>query len=155
MLLSAENPMKNIRGKAVVILECEGKFLFTVGHDHVKCESLYVPVGGGIEFGEYALDAAKREVKEEIGQEITNEVLLDISENIFEYNGIQEHEIVFAYRAEFLDEKAYEMELKGVESDGKAITLTWLTVEEIQQRKNRIYPESIRSFLLQEKEGGG
>jgi len=47
----------------------------------------YIPIGGGVEAGEYAIDAAKREVPEEVGQEIENICLLDISENIFTFNG--------------------------------------------------------------------
>lgn len=93
--------MKYIRGKSIVILEKDKRFLFTVCFEQITKKIFYVPVGGGIEFGEHSLATAKREVLEEIGEETENEQLIDISENIFTFNGLNEHEIVFVYKAEF------------------------------------------------------
>ena len=92
--------MGSIRGKSIVLFELDNKFLFTVCAEETTNKIFYIPVGGGIEFGEHSGDAAKREVMEEIGQEIKNLRLLDIMENIFTYNRINEHEIVFIYIAD-------------------------------------------------------
>jgi ADP-ribose pyrophosphatase YjhB (NUDIX family) len=41
------------------------------------------PLGGHVEFGEYALDTVNREFQEEIGQNLTGVRLLGVLENIF------------------------------------------------------------------------
>ncbi len=53
------------------------------------------PPGGHVEPGELAIETARRELREEIGQELQNMRLLDVMENLFRLNGVQGHEIVF------------------------------------------------------------
>lgn len=67
------------------------------------------PLGGHVEFGEYALDAVHRELQEEIGQHLTGVRLLGVLENIFEWDGALQHEVVFMFAASFADEAAYEI----------------------------------------------
>ena len=68
------------------------------------------PLGGHVEFGEYALDTVRREFAEEIGQELTGVRLLGVLENIFGWRGRTEHEVVFIFTAAFADASAYEFE---------------------------------------------
>ena len=68
------------------------------------------PLGGHVEFGEYALDTIHREFLEEIGQVLTDVRLLGVLENIFGWRGGTEHEVVFIFTAAFADEAAYEIE---------------------------------------------
>src|SRR5215831_5325601 len=68
------------------------------------------PLGGHVEFGEYALDTVRREFGEEIGQELTDVRRLDVLENIFEWRGGIEHEVVFIFAAAFASAAAYEIE---------------------------------------------
>jgi ADP-ribose pyrophosphatase YjhB (NUDIX family) len=79
------------------------------------------PLGGHVEFGEYALDAAHRELQEEIGQSLTGMRLLGVLENIFPWDGAVQHEIVFVYAASFADQAAYEIAEQGIldEADGQ------------------------------------
>src|SRR4051812_21282937 len=67
------------------------------------------PLGGHVEFGEYALDTVHREFREEIGQALTQVRLAGVLENIFEWNGATQHEIVFVFSAALADESAYEI----------------------------------------------
>jgi ADP-ribose pyrophosphatase YjhB (NUDIX family) len=67
------------------------------------------PLGGHVEFGEYALDTVHREFREEIGQALTGVRLAGVLENIFEWNGGTEHQIVFVFTAALADEAAYEI----------------------------------------------
>jgi ADP-ribose pyrophosphatase YjhB (NUDIX family) len=67
------------------------------------------PLGGHVEFGEYTLDTVHREFREEIGQALTGVRLAGVLENIFEWNGAVQHEIVFIFTAAFADESAYEI----------------------------------------------
>ncbi|HYX58554.1 MAG TPA: NUDIX domain-containing protein [Streptosporangiaceae bacterium] len=68
------------------------------------------PLGGHVEFGEYALDTVRREFAEEIGQELTGVRLLGVLENIFGWRGGTEHEVVFIFTAAFAAAAAYEIE---------------------------------------------
>ena len=68
------------------------------------------PLGGHVEFGEYALDTVRREFREEIGQELTDVRLLGVLENIFGWRGGTEHEVVFIFVAAFASVAAYEVQ---------------------------------------------
>ena len=68
------------------------------------------PLGGHVEFGEYALDTVRREFREEIGQELTDVRRLGVLENIFGWRGGTEHEVVFVFAAAFASAAAYEVQ---------------------------------------------
>ncbi len=68
------------------------------------------PLGGHVEFGEYALDTIHREFGEELGQALTGVRLLGVLENIFGWRGGTEHEVVFIFGAAFASADAYELE---------------------------------------------
>ena len=140
--------MKQIRCKSIVVFQHRDKFLFTDCMEESTGQAFYIPVGGGVEFGEYSVDAAKREVEEEIGEKIENVRLLTISENIFEYNKVKEHEIVFVYKADFKNEGSYSSSLKGgLNAEGKEIKLTWASLDEIKQKNIRVYPGKLMQVL--------
>ncbi len=75
------------------------------------------PLGGHVEFGEYAADTIHREFLEEIDQVVTDVQLLGVLENIFGWRGGTEHEVVFIFAAAFLDEAAYEIEEQLIRDD--------------------------------------
>jgi ADP-ribose pyrophosphatase YjhB (NUDIX family) len=75
------------------------------------------PLGGHVEFGEYAVDTIYREFLEEIGQELTDVRLLGVLENIFPWRDGTEHEVVFIFAAAFADEAAYEIEDQLIRDD--------------------------------------
>jgi ADP-ribose pyrophosphatase YjhB (NUDIX family) len=67
------------------------------------------PLGGNVEFGEYALDTVHRELHEEIRQHLTGVRLLGVLENIFHRDGALQHEVVFTFTASFADIAAYDI----------------------------------------------
>ena len=75
------------------------------------------PLGGHVEFGEYAVDTIHREFLEEIGQELTGVRRLGVLENIFPWRDGTEHEVVFIFAAAFADEAAYEIEEQLIRDD--------------------------------------
>jgi ADP-ribose pyrophosphatase YjhB (NUDIX family) len=75
------------------------------------------PLGGHVEFGEYAVDTIHREFLEEIGQELTGVRLLGVLENIFPWQGGTEHEVVFIFAAAFADKAAYDIEEQLIRDD--------------------------------------
>jgi len=141
--------MTQVRAKAVVIIEHSGKFLFTVCIEKTTGTVFYIPAGGGIEFGEHSSVAAKREMLEETGQPVTNLNLLHISENIFAFNGIEEHEIVFIYKADFVNEEAYHSVLYGSNDKGEAIAFIWATINAIKEQTIAVYPFGLVQILGQ------
>ena len=72
-------------------------------------ELFHRPLGGHVEFGEYAEHAVRRELLEEIGQSLSEVKLLGVLENIFDWAGSRAHEIVFVFGASFEDDSAYEI----------------------------------------------
>jgi ADP-ribose pyrophosphatase YjhB (NUDIX family) len=68
------------------------------------------PLGGHVEFGEYAADTIHREFLEETGQVVTDVRRLGVLENIFGWRGGTEHEVVFIFTAAFASAAAYEIE---------------------------------------------
>lgn len=74
-----------IRPLALVLFRRDdGAILVAPGFDPVKQQRFYRPLGGGIEFGERAEDALRREIQEEIGAELRAPRLLGVLENTFE-----------------------------------------------------------------------
>jgi ADP-ribose pyrophosphatase YjhB (NUDIX family) len=78
-------------------------------HTDPSVAPFHRPLGGHVEFGEYALDTAHRELQEEIGQTLTDVRLLGVLENIFQWNGVVQHEVVFTFAAALADHAAYEI----------------------------------------------
>lgn len=88
------------------------------------------PLGGHVEFGEYAHDTVLREFREEIGQELTSMRLAGVLENIFQWDGVTQHEIVFIFTAAFADESAYEIAEQSIRDARGTSRVVWRTPEE-------------------------
>src|SRR5215472_6460500 len=88
-------------------------------------ELFHRPLGGHVEFGEYALDTVRREFLEEIGQELTSLRLAGVLENIFEWDGATQHEIVFVFSAAFADVAAYEIAEQTIRDDSDMSRVIW------------------------------
>lgn len=83
------------------------------------------PLGGHVEFGEYALDTVQREFREEIGQALTAVRPAGVLQNIFEWNGTTQHEIVFVFTAVFADEAADEIPEQVIRDTGGKTRVIW------------------------------
>jgi ADP-ribose pyrophosphatase YjhB (NUDIX family) len=102
-----------IKAMAVIRRSRDGALLVSEAPDG----SFQRPLGGHVEFGEYAVDTLHREFGEEIGQRLTGVRLLGVLENIFPWQGGTEHEVVFIFSAAFADEAAYEIEEQVIADD--------------------------------------
>lgn len=137
-----------IRAISVAIIKNKGRILVSPGYDKVKDLSFYRLLGGGIDYGEKAIDALRREFKEELNVELTNCKLLNVKENIFTYNGQPYHEICFIYEAEFADPSLYEQEEFKIldcvdeDDDGKVI---WLDMADSKDKN--IFPDGVADFI--------
>jgi len=88
-------------------------------------ELFHRPLGGHVEFGEYALDTVHREFGEEIGEALTGVRLAGVLENIFQWGGATQHEIVFIFTAAFADEAAYEIPERAIADDRGRARVIW------------------------------
>lgn len=75
----------------------DGHVLVSDATDSTKGEAFHRAIGGGIEFGETAEAAVRREFKEELGISLTAVRILGVLENIFDYEGKRGHEIVHVF----------------------------------------------------------
>jgi len=131
---------KAIRALALAIIKNDqNQILVSPGYDKVKNEHFFRLLGGGIDLGEYSLEALKREFKEELNADLTNCCLLGVLENIFTFDGLIGHEICSIYAADFADLKMYEQsEFKILDSKDAGAAI-WLDAKEI--KNSRIYPD--------------
>lgn len=146
--------MKNIRVLALCIFSSNGRILAARGVDTTKNEVFYRPFGGGVEFGETAVAAVKREIAEELDKKITEPSLISVRENIFTFNGKIGHEIVFIFDANFVDDSIYRAAtVEGIEEDKKLeLVGSWISISDILAGNVTVYPRGIE-IALQAKFG--
>lgn len=120
---------------ALLCLE-EGKLLTC--WDERYPEFHFLP-GGAVQTGEQSLAAARREWREETGQEAAEVTFCAVVENFFQLGGLECHEIGFYYRMR-LQEELPERVL-----DNPAISWQWLPVDELNQVA--IYPTCLLQLL--------
>jgi ADP-ribose pyrophosphatase YjhB (NUDIX family) len=111
--------------------------------------TFYRPPGGGIEFRETSADAARRELREELGVTIDDLALLGVREEIFTLNDEPYHEIDFIYEA-WLTRGALEA-LDGVaivEDDDDIEIARVVSVADLRAgRYVPLYPEGVLELL--------
>ena len=122
------------------------------GHADPALAPFHRPLGGHVEYGEFAEAAVHREFTEEIGQGLTDVVLLGVVENMFEWDGATAHEIVFVYAAAFRDPAAYEIAEQRIldEADG-GTRVVWRAAAAASPP---LYPEGIPDLVGRAIEAG-
>jgi ADP-ribose pyrophosphatase YjhB (NUDIX family) len=75
------------------------------------------PLGGHVELGERAEEAVRRELLEEIAQELDDVRLLEVVENLFVLDGVPQHEIVFLFEGRLADPAGYAIERQPILDD--------------------------------------
>src|SRR6266851_2816167 len=103
------------------------------------------PLGGHVEFGEYALETVHRELREEIGQDLAGARLLGVLENIFQWHDAAQHEIVFVFAAAFADDSAYDISAQEIrdEPDGHTRVI-WRPADETSPP---LYPVGVADLV--------
>ena len=140
--------MGNIRPIAIGIFIRDGAILVFEGHDGPNDRIFYRPLGGGIDYGEHSRDTLVREMREEIGAEVTALRYLGTLENIFVHEDEGGHEIVQVYVAEFVDPSFYEQrEMTGVEDDGTPFKVLWKPLTDFKNGGPPIYPDGLLELL--------
>ncbi|MDY6877904.1 MAG: NUDIX hydrolase [Chloroflexota bacterium] len=126
------------RGDALLVFE---------GYDHVRGETFYRPLGGGIEFGERSHEALRREFREELGVELVDVRYLATTENIFTCNGRRGHEIVLLYEATLANQAFYERETFEVHEEYEILPAYWMPLRKFQVDGLPLYPDGLLKLL--------
>lgn len=129
--------------RVACVLECKGKILL----HHGLCDDFWNLVGGRIKAGEHSLAALKREMKEELNLDIENAKLINVSENFFNYDNKNYHEIMFVYYAK-LESCEFENKQDFKSIDNDKIIYHWYTREEI--KKINCKPVAIYDLINQD-----
>lgn len=142
-------PPRIVRPIALAIIRQDDRLLVFRGEDRLKPEVFYRPLGGGIEFGETAETAVRREIREEIGAELANVRLLGTVENLFTLNGGPGHEIALLFEAELEDRTMYGATfIDGVEADGTPMPVLWKSLADFEAG-DVLYPDGLLRILYQ------
>jgi len=138
---------QKIRPLAICVFRHEDRILVAEGRDEIKDETFYRPLGGAIEFGEYARDTLVRELREEIGAEIGDLQYLGALENVFTYMGEQGHEIVLVFDGAFVDRAFYRQErIDGNEDGLGAFVAMWKPLSFFEPGPP-LYPDGLIDLL--------
>jgi ADP-ribose pyrophosphatase YjhB (NUDIX family) len=132
--------------RAVVVIRRPGDGALLVSEQSGRREPLFHRLlGGHVEFGEYALAAAHRELAEEIGQRLTGVRLLGVLENIFDWVGAPSHQVIFVFAAAFADPAAYEITEQRIQDDpGGQARVIWRPADAVTPP---LYPNGLQQLL--------
>jgi 8-oxo-dGTP pyrophosphatase MutT (NUDIX family) len=142
-----------IRPLAICVFRDGERIFAAEGYDEIKRQRFYRPLGGRIEFGEHSTQTIVRELREEIGAEVSDLRYLGTLENIFVFNGEAGHEIVLVYDGKFVDQTIYEREgLEGYEDDDEvgAFRVVWKPLRFFREGHAPLYPDGLLALLESE-----
>ncbi|HFC11436.1 MAG TPA: NUDIX domain-containing protein [Anaerolineae bacterium] len=136
-----------IRPLALAIFLHQNHILVAKFTDPHTGQTFYRPLGGGIEFGETAAQALRREIREELAAEIEALEYAATLENIFIYNGQRGHEIVQLYRARFSDPRWYDLQ-KELSAAEEGVQLVWMPLAAFgKATDDPLYPDGLLGLL--------
>jgi ADP-ribose pyrophosphatase YjhB (NUDIX family) len=143
-------PPAHIRVLALAVLLWRDHLLCAKGYDTVKQQTFYRPLGGAVEFGERAEEAAARELLEEVAMPIEVRACLGVTENLFTYQGRPGHEVVFEYVCAPASGAAPETidPVTCVEGD-YTFTARWLPLAEVLAGTHVVYPDGLPERLAE------
>jgi ADP-ribose pyrophosphatase YjhB (NUDIX family) len=140
--------MAGIRALAVAVPVARGRVLVERGHERATGRRFYRAIGGGIEFGERAIEALEREWREEYDLTLADVRLLGVAENFFTYEGRPGHEIVFVHAARVVEPWVHERDaFETTEPDGLRHEAVWVPFGELASGGVPLHPEGILAML--------
>jgi 8-oxo-dGTP pyrophosphatase MutT (NUDIX family) len=140
--------MPGPRVAAHCLIRRDAEVLLIRIQDGVTGEVGWRAPGGGIEFGETAETAIRREIQEELGEKLGDVRQLGVLEGFITWKGEDLHEIVFVFEGTIVD-AAFLSRPKppGVEESGRVLDLHWVVPEQLAERGERFYPEGLPALL--------
>jgi ADP-ribose pyrophosphatase YjhB (NUDIX family) len=133
-----------IRLLAVGLFRVADRILVAEGTEPESGARFYRPLGGGVEFGERAEAALRREIREELGAEVATVRQVGVLENLFVYAGRPRHEVVFVFDATFADAALYARpELPVTELGAGWGPAHWRPLAELASGAARLVPAGL------------
>lgn len=132
---------------AICLFSRRGKILVAQGEDRAKQEKFFRPIGGGIEFGEYAVETIARETREELDVAVRDVRYLFTLENIFTYQGALGHEIVLVCDGAFADDTLYARDVLYGRDALESFEAYWKTLDELRRDTHPLYPAGLLERL--------
>ena len=126
------------------IIKQKNKYLLMRVDD---AEYYHIP-GGHVEIGETSEQAIIREIKEEIGIDITINKLICVSERFYEKKSVNFHELVFYFIVTPTDSINIESTTRIENDKGKVFSneLIWVTAEDMKNLE--IKPQMIKDIII-------
>jgi ADP-ribose pyrophosphatase YjhB (NUDIX family) len=132
----------------IVVRPSDGRVLAMRFDRDVQDIVFYRPPGGGVEFGETAIDAVAREMLEEVGHPVRVVRLGSVTENIFDERGRTHHEIIFNWLVDFEEAHLYaQAEFDVVEDDGLRFVAHWVDPDALAAQGIYFFPPSTADFV--------
>ena len=140
-------PVERIRNIAVGIIVRDGRALVEIYPATDRHGTFARAIGGGIEFGESAVQAVQREFEEELGVTLSRAEPLAITENIFTIGGRPGHEIVhvFAVASPQLDDLAIDGELAVLDNHTR---VRWVALDSLRANDPPFYPDGVVDLAM-------
>jgi 8-oxo-dGTP pyrophosphatase MutT (NUDIX family) len=144
-------PPDRIRNIAVGLVVREGRALVEIYAATDRHPVFARAIGGGIEFGESADAAVRREFEEELGVRLTRAEPLAVTENIFTLAGRLGHEIVhvFVVDSPQLDDIAIDGE-RAVLDNHTAVR--WVDLDALRAGEPPFYPAGMAELAARLRE---
>lgn len=136
-------PSQNIRAIALGLPFRENRVLLSAVTRDDGTVTGWRPLGGGIEFGESAQDALRRELFEELEAEARMVRRLGIIENIFTHEDETGHEIVFLFEVELLSPGLAAAEEFVLEDGPFRDLVAWKPLADFHSAKERLLPDGL------------
>jgi ADP-ribose pyrophosphatase YjhB (NUDIX family) len=115
--------------------------------DPERGTDIWFPPGGGMDFGETAEEALRRELREELGAEIESLRLLGVLEPRFEYAGEQHHHLVMIYEGAFSDPAMYDREDLVVSEPTVSLPAEWRPLADFAKDRRLLMPLGLYDLL--------
>lgn len=133
-------PLNQIKVKVMCLIVNNGQILVARGRDTHAGKEYYRVLGGTLEFGEQAESGIRREIKEELGSEIENLVLVDVVENIFRHENREGHQITFLFKGDLIDKNIYEQNPVILQEENYDAVAEWIPVVKFSNGEAVLYP---------------
>jgi 8-oxo-dGTP pyrophosphatase MutT (NUDIX family) len=132
--------------RPIAICVCRDGERILVAEYLEKGRLYYRPLGGGIQFGEHGHEAVQRELREEIGAEISEVRYLGLLENIYSIEGARAHQIVLVYDGRLTDRSFYKKEYLVGDELGEPFKVVWKRLDEFVAGKAPVYPDCLNCW---------
>lgn len=143
---SAPRPAR-IRPTSLVVLRRAGEIM-VIRSTGPGGEPFFRLPGGGIEPGERAVQAAVREVREEVGATLLNPLLLGVVENLFQTgNDASVHELCFVVTGDLVESGFSEPGWFGLVCD-TGQPLAWLPETELRAGPIPFHPTAVLELVV-------